>query len=108
MCIYKEDFKIWLEEILKVAMKEKRLEDSLEKLCNDIINYYPDIKIWFAEKLGKRWSYITGAGMESFMQSEKVSITSKYGVFLQNADKISCEEKESIFALMKIICTIKS
>ncbi|QZY56498.1 hypothetical protein [Crassaminicella profunda] len=109
MCTYnKVDFKIWVEDTLQSALREKEFQKALEKLCGSIIIYYPDIKIWFAEKFGKRWSYIIGAGKESFTQSEKVLLTSNYGVFLQNTDKISCEEKDCIIALMKIICTIKS
>lgn len=109
MCTYKEEtYKIWLEYTLRIVMKQKEFKEALEKLCQAIATYYPHIKIWFAEKFGKRWSYITGAGMESFMQSEEVLITSKYGMFLQNADKIPCEEKDCIIAIIKIICAIKS
>ncbi len=42
-----------------------------------------NVKIWIAEKMGRRWSYIAGAGEEFFLPSRMIAQIGRYAVFVE-------------------------
>ncbi|MGM0609118.1 MAG: hypothetical protein ACQESP_11970 [Candidatus Muiribacteriota bacterium] len=88
-----EKFKKWLEKGAAEALKEKKIKKALEIISAKFIEYFPNSKIWFAEKLGKRVSYITGAGKEKYLKARQIPLENDYIIFIQNKNLSSQEEK---------------
>ena len=42
-----------------------------------------NIRVWVAEKMGKRWSYVVGAGEEFFLPSQMIAKIGKYALFVE-------------------------
>ncbi len=42
-----------------------------------------NIRIWIAEKMGRRWSYVIGAGKELFLPSQMITKIGKYAIFVE-------------------------
>ncbi len=42
-----------------------------------------NIRIWIAEKMGRRWSYVVGAGKEFFLPSQMITRIGKYALFVE-------------------------
>jgi|UniRef100_A0A7V3RF75 hypothetical protein len=53
-----------------------------------------DVRLWIAEKLGRRWSYVTGGGNEKFLPARLIGQIGNYGVFIEGEN---LDDKE-IFA----------
>ncbi len=45
-----------------------------------------DIRIWLCRRMGRRWSFIEGAGPERVLPSELVFENAETGVFVQGED----------------------
>lgn len=88
-----EKFKKWLEKGIPEALKENKLKKALEVISAKFIEYFPNSKIWFAEKLGKRVSYITGAGKEKYLKARQIPLENDYIIFIENKNLSSQEEK---------------
>ncbi len=59
-----EDLRRYLEDLARVVAVKFR------------------VKVWFAEILGRRWSYIAGEREDTFLPPVKVQLTEKMGVVL--------------------------
>ncbi|MGQ9748057.1 MAG: hypothetical protein ACUVQZ_09935 [Candidatus Caldatribacteriaceae bacterium] len=55
-------FELWLQDLEKDFLKKNR-EEILEKITQEMSERF-GARIWFAEILGKRWSYKAGVGQE--------------------------------------------
>lgn len=42
-----------------------------------------NVRIWIAEKMGRRWSYVAGAGKEFFLPSQMIAKIGKYAIFVE-------------------------
>ncbi len=42
-----------------------------------------NIRVWIAEKMGRRWSYVVGAGKELFLPSRMIAKIGKYAIFVE-------------------------
>lgn len=42
-----------------------------------------DIRIWYCKKLGKRWSFVCGAGEQKVLPSELIWENEDSGIFVQ-------------------------
>ncbi len=100
--MYNEKWIKWKSKTIKNAKVAGDLNDSLRLLATKISKYYPGIKIWFTQKLGKRESYIAGAGQEQYIAPQKYKLNSKYNVFLQD-NNLKKEDKEKIIEICRII-----
>lgn len=99
----KEKFSSFIESTLQETLKTKSLKEAAETACKYIAKYYECTHISFAEILGKRVSYIVGAGEETYNASITLAINEKYCIILQNFSKISIEEEKSLVELFKRI-----
>lgn len=105
MYMYRSDFKEIIKQCIKGSINESSIKDTLKKISDIITENYPNTKIWFAQRFGKRWAYIVGAGIDTYDKPEKLIYLDDYAAFLQNFD-ISEEEKsvfKDLFRLMTII-----
>ncbi len=105
--MYNEKFSEFIAALLKKALEEVSLEKSVTVLAEDLSQRYKGTQIYFGEKFTTRIAYITGAGKESFEESEKIELNSRYFLFFQNFEQVPLYEKEIIISMCKIITLIK-
>jgi hypothetical protein len=105
--MFRADFKELLRQNLKDALDAPNLKSSLQKMAEAVSKFYPGTKIWFTRRFGKRWSYIAGAGEETYNPPEKIIYLDDYAVFLQNFKDIYFEEKAALSDLFKLITIIQ-
>lgn len=103
----KKSWQSWLKRSLEKALAAESLQLALNSLANSIVKKYPQIQIWFAERLGRRHSFLTGAGKESYREPEKIELAGRYVLFLQNFSSLTEEEKNSIVALCRLVVALK-
>ena len=102
----KERFEKFLDSALIKVLKAEGLKNSLEKIALVYNEFFPESKIWFAEKLGKRVSYITGAGQESFLKAREFELKDRYLLYLENIE-LSENEREAFINLVNLIIYLK-
>lgn len=65
------------------------------------------ISIWFAEILGRRWSYIGGIqDKEGSLPADRIQLTDRYGFFSQQCRRLSLKDRKELIHLLRE--TIKS
>ena len=74
---------------------------DLERLANAY-----QIRIWQCRKLGRRWSFITGAGVEKVLPSQLVYENGDLGFFMQaeTFDEASLVEELKKLTIRSICC----
>lgn len=102
----KDKFKEFLNNIFLKAFKVQELRDSLDKISLVFNDFFPEAKIYFAKKLGKRVSYITGAGPENCLKSRKFKLKDNYLLYLENIE-LGEEEKGAFLDFLKLIIYLK-
>jgi len=102
----KVEFEEFLDSALLKVLETGGLESSLDKIALVFSEFFPDSKIWFAEKLGKRVSYITGAGQESFLEAREFELKKNYLLYLENIE-LTGEEREAFIDFINLIIYIK-
>ena len=102
----KVEFEKFLDSALLKVLKAEGLRNSLEKIALVFSEFFPESKIWFAEKLGKRVSYITGAGEESFLEAGEFELKEKYLLYLENIE-LTIDEREALIDFINLIIYIK-
>lgn len=53
--------------------------------CERIYKKY-GTRLWIAESLGRRWSYLTGWGEERFLPPKLIGKIENYGIFIEGED----------------------
>ncbi|MDI3534186.1 MAG: hypothetical protein PWQ82_551 [Thermosediminibacterales bacterium] len=96
-------FKHWLKNTLNKILQKESLLETLECLSEEITQKYPNIKIWFTRKYGKRLSYITGNGREHFLPPVKIDISKNYSAFIENLSVVPEKEAEILVSLFKVV-----
>ena len=80
-------------------------EDLIEKLAGtaDLVKDRYGVNIWFAEILGKRWSYIAGQrkGEISLLPLERIRLNKRLGMVSDGWVKTPACGREEILALLK-------
>ena len=59
-------------------MEKEIFTSEFEKLANT-----HNVRLWVAEKLGRRWSYVMGWGNEKFLPAALIGEICNYGVFVE-------------------------
>lgn len=107
MCISdKPSWSRWLRETVQRCLAARDLTMALKSLAQSITSYYPHTKVWFAQRFGKRYSFLAGAGQEFYLPAEKIEFDPDYSLFWQIQDEITPEEREILIAVCKIVIAI--
>lgn len=101
-----ESFSDFIEYASNEIIKIDNIEEAFNKLSYIITKYYRNSSIRFAEKFGKRMSYIAGSGNKMFIEAEKIKLSDKYFVFLENFTFNSEKEKDNFILLLKKVTSI--
>ena len=79
--------------------------DLIKKLIYvaDLVKEKYNVSIWFAEILGKRWSYIAGQkeGEISLLPPERIELNERFGIVSDMWGKIPVNERESLISSLK-------
>ncbi|MFW5786921.1 MAG: hypothetical protein ACOC21_01385 [Halanaerobiales bacterium] len=102
----KDKFKDWIEKAARGALSTENLKEGLDFIVSQFVKKFPGSKIYFAEKLGKRISYISGAGRENYLEAEEIDAGNDYFVYLENIE-LNEREKEILISLIKLVVYIK-
>ncbi|MCM8783912.1 MAG: hypothetical protein NC818_03960 [Candidatus Omnitrophica bacterium] len=89
-----------MEKGTSIFRKRKEYLAYLNKLVN-ITKKDFKVRLWFAEILGKRWSYLTGEREFFDYSTEKIQITETLGMVINDWGKVTKEKKESFISLIK-------
>lgn len=80
-------------------------EDLIKKLIYvaNLVKEKYNVSIWFAEILGKRWSYIAGQkeGEISLLPPERIELNERFGIVSDMWGKIPVNERESLISSLK-------
>jgi hypothetical protein len=88
---------------------EKGTSTSKESLIARLVSTVSHVKeqygvdIWFAEILGKRWSYIAGStqGGDSLLPPERIELSERFGLVSDGWSQIPAGEREKIVSSLK-------
>ncbi|MCM8763620.1 MAG: hypothetical protein NC927_00825 [Candidatus Omnitrophica bacterium] len=83
-----------------ISISKKEYLDYLNQLANTTNKEFK-VRLWFAEILGKRWSYLTGERELSDYSTEKIQITETLGMVINDWGKVTKEKKVSFISLIK-------
>ncbi|MGE4356970.1 MAG: hypothetical protein AB7E08_00225 [Candidatus Omnitrophota bacterium] len=75
-------------------------EDFFAQLAKSIKDKYK-VTVWFAEILGKRWSYLAGEGDFSDCLSERIQLDEKLGLVIEKGLDNFEHKKEEILKLVR-------
>ncbi|WP_017873580.1 hypothetical protein [Candidatus Caldatribacterium saccharofermentans] len=92
-------FEDWLKEIQEEVAK-RNLSDALRTIAEKILERY-GARVWFAEILGKRWSYVTGCGGEDPLPLRQIPLTPRFGLVAEKWECIPPSEGEAILAFLR-------
>ena len=80
-------------------------ENLVEQLTNaaNLINEKHGVSIWFAEILGRRWSYISGQreGEIALLPQERIQLNERFGIVSDMWNKIPADEREKLISSLK-------
>lgn len=96
----------WVRPALERVLRAENLKEALQGAAESYIQCFPKRKFWIAEKLGKRVSYLTGAGRELYLQPEKIDCGRKYTAFIQSRTGLTAEEKKVICSIITLAITL--
>ncbi|MFZ5951301.1 MAG: hypothetical protein ACOYXC_11375 [Candidatus Rifleibacteriota bacterium] len=52
----------------------------------EVLSKKYDIRIWLCKRIGRRWSFLVGAGEQRSLPSELIYENPEYGIFVQGED----------------------
>lgn len=92
-------FEDWFLKLQK-AVKAQSLCEALSTVAERILERY-GVRVWFAEILGKRWSYIAGCGGESPLPLHRILLTPRFGLVAENWNCIPSAEEEALLLFLR-------
>ncbi|AZO94665.1 hypothetical protein [Halocella sp. SP3-1] len=105
----KNKLKEFFTDVQKKIAEENQqtLKQIFKTLCKKYVDYFPKRKIYIAEMLGKRISYLTGAGKELYVKAVKIPLTDNYLLFIESHQELPSSEIKSLEEFMLSILEIK-
>ena len=81
-------------------------KDELQIYFNEMARRIRDtygVNIWFAEIMGKRWSYLAGMTGEGdpLLAARRIELTDRFGIISDGWDRIPADESEAIVASLR-------
>ena len=76
-------------------------KNLLNQICHSVLKTFSCTKVYFAESLGHRTSFLTGEGKESFLPKQKMQIT-KNLIFFYYSTTLLDETKLKTFILERL------
>lgn len=99
-------FEGWLRS-LRTAIEGKETPEALEIIGQSLLERF-GARVWFAEILGKRWSYITGCGGDFPIPLEQIPLTPRFGLVIEAWGSLSPGEKECLLAFLQDLLSQRS
>lgn len=92
-------FEEWLSTLQKDIEKED-LIPALSRMASAIFERYR-VRVWFAEILGKRWSYIAGEGGDTPLPLFQVVLSPRFGFAAERWSDIPSPEREILLVFLQ-------
>lgn len=90
-------FKTWLFSI----KKNTTIDELFARIAEELLRRY-NVRVWFAEILGKRWSYRAGVGPEfPTPLLHHVPITPRFGMVVEGWEKIPEEDRSALLHFLR-------
>lgn len=85
-----------------ISTSRERLKAHFDRTAQRIRDTY-GVDIWFAEIMGRRWSYIAGRREEGGALSppRRIELTGRFGIVSDGWNRIPADEGEAIVASLK-------
>ena len=92
--------------VKETSTSEENLIESLANLAG-IVKKKHGVSIWFAEILGRRWSYIAGQKEfeMSLLPTVRIELNERFGVVSDRWEQIPPDDREKILSSLKILVT---
>ena len=84
------------------STSRKLLTGYLDQVAQRIQETY-GVHVWFAEIMGRRWSYIAGRKEEepSLLPPRRIELTGRFGIVSDGWENIQADESEIIVSLLR-------
>ena len=83
------------------STSRKRLEDHLDRIAQQILDTY-GVEVWFAEILGRRWSYVAGRKQEgALLPTRRIELTGRYGMVSDGWERIPAETGQALVCSLR-------
>lgn len=79
-------------KMAKETFTYKNMVQQLEQISKDMCEKFGFDEVWFAQKLGRRLSYLAGWGKETFTNACKMKVDSKLYIFIKAKKPIKLAE----------------
>jgi len=76
------------------------IDETLEWIARELKERY-GVRAWFAEILGKRWSYRAGVGNEFPTPLEHIMITPRFGMVVEGWEKIPEKDRSALLTFLR-------
>jgi hypothetical protein len=77
-------------------MKGYAMAKEISSFDLEILAKKHNIRLWFCEKIGRRWSFIVGAGEQRPLPSELIYSDKNHGMFVQGEDYDQIELEKDV------------
>jgi len=77
------------------------MENVISTFDLEVLSKKYDIHIWLCKRIGRRWSFLTGAGEQKSLPSELIYESPEYGIFVQGEDFDEVSLKSEIQKLIE-------
>ncbi|MFW6380996.1 MAG: hypothetical protein ACOCZ3_00505 [Bacillota bacterium] len=95
----------WLN-LLNNCLEVEELPGAFRKIARRVVEDYPETRVWFARQLGKRRSYIVGAGQESYRSPSEYELLDDYWLFIQHQRQLPSRYRQLLVACCRVVIGI--
>ena len=90
---------------MRTEFHQKKASEVLNEIAQELWQRY-GARVFFAEILGKRWSYQAGVGHEfPTPLLQRITITPRFGLVAEGWEKIPEEDRAVLFSFLKTYLT---
>lgn len=76
--------------------------EELAKACSKaILDSCPGLKLRWAKIYGSRWSYLFGNSGEVSLNTKRIRLNDRYGIYIDNFEILNLKELEELTASLK-------
>lgn len=76
-------------------------EELAKAYSKAILDSYPGLKLRWAKIYGNRWSFLFGNSGEVSLNSKRIRLNDRYGIYIDNLEILNLEELEELTAALK-------
>ncbi|MEC9488858.1 MAG: hypothetical protein UMV23_05195 [Halanaerobium sp.] len=106
MYMYKGPLYRWVRATMTRIRKCEGLPEAFQVALDEYTRVFPEKKAWVTEVLGKRKSFLAGAGKELYLEPVVIEAGAKHLVYVQSYTTLSTAEKRVISNLFTLLAAL--